>query len=163
MHGVHVGREGRVIVRAADKGEAARIAGALKEVEVVSVGKKLPKVIILGVPADLATEDPIIREAAGVEAPEHFHIVRCTTPRGGIRCNGEPNSGGGSGDPEEAGGPGPHIRGAQVLPGPRGRRHWSVPPMRQVWPSGRGLRGRGKALLAMRAAGARDPCVQRGR
>lgn len=81
VHGVHVGREGRVIIRAADSEEAARIAQGLKSVELVSVGKRLPKAIVFGVPADLATGEHL-REALGIPEGKGMSVVRKTNSRG---------------------------------------------------------------------------------
>lgn len=81
VHGVHVGREGRVIIRAADSVEAARIAKGLTSVELVSVGKRLPKAIVFGVPAEMATGE-ILREALEIPVGKTMSVVRKTTSRG---------------------------------------------------------------------------------
>lgn len=78
-HGVFAGRDGRVVIRAADKEEAGKIAAGLKEVQVISSGKRLPRVILFGVPATLVTADGL-KEPLGLEAPPA--LVRITATKG---------------------------------------------------------------------------------
>ena len=48
VHGVFAGKDGRVVIRAADKVEAGKIAAGLKKVQVISSGKRLPRVSLYG-------------------------------------------------------------------------------------------------------------------
>lgn len=86
VHGVHEGKEGRVIIRAADIAEANRIAAALTGVTVVTKGKRLPRVIVFGVPTAQATSEGM-QEPLGLASPPEIALTKATGSDYAATCN----------------------------------------------------------------------------
>lgn len=75
-----------MIIRAANTAEAERIAAALTDVKVVSKGKRLPRVIVFGVPAAQATAESM-QEALGLASLPELATTKATGTDYADTCN----------------------------------------------------------------------------